>query len=77
MDSRSQRLATLEPIGQVQWTRRRCADTEMVVGSKQLDDTECKVQVEGYQVGKECDGSKCGLSESPTPNTCLNCGNKR
>jgi hypothetical protein len=48
MDSLTQRLAALEPIGQVQWTWRRCADTEMVVGSQQLDDTECEVQVEGY-----------------------------
>jgi len=28
----------------------------MVVGSQQLDDTECKVQVEGYQIGEERDG---------------------
>jgi hypothetical protein len=33
VDSCTQRLATLEPVGQVQWTWRRRADTEMVVGS--------------------------------------------
>ena len=46
----------------------------MVVGSQQLDDTECKVQVEGYQIGEERDGGKCGLLESPAPNMCLKCG---
>lgn len=74
VDSRTQWLATLEPFGQVQWTRRWCADTEMVVGSQQLVHTKRKVQVEGHQVGKERNGGKCGLLESLAPNALLECG---
>jgi hypothetical protein len=43
MDPPSQRLAALEPISKVQWTRRRRADTEVVVGCQQLEHTDRKI----------------------------------
>jgi hypothetical protein len=73
VDSRTQRLATLESIGQVQWTRCRRTHTEMVVGSQQLDDTKGKIQVERYQVGQECNRGESDLPKSLAPNTSLHC----
>lgn len=55
MDPRTQRLAALEPISQVQWTGRRCKDTAMVVGRQQLESTRCQVAAEGLKAGEECD----------------------
>lgn len=40
MDPRTQRMAALEQIGQIQRTRRWCTDTKVVVGREQLEDTE-------------------------------------
>jgi hypothetical protein len=51
MDTRSQRLATLEPSSEIQRTRRRRADTEMVVGRQQLEDPGREVKVEGHEAG--------------------------
>lgn len=67
LDPRTQRLAALEPVNKIQWTKCRRADTEMVVGRQQLDHTDRKIQVEGSKAGQECVRGKCGLFESLTP----------
>jgi hypothetical protein len=66
MDIPAQRVAALEPIGQVQWTRRGCQDTAVVVGCKRLESARCEVADEGYKACAERVGGECYLSESPT-----------
>jgi hypothetical protein len=61
MDTAIERLATLEPIGQVQRTRRRRKDTEVVVGREQLESAARKVAAEGHQACEECVRSECCL----------------
>jgi hypothetical protein len=51
MDPPTQRMATLEPIGQVQWTRRRGKDTAMVVGRQRLEGACCQVAAERHKAG--------------------------
>jgi hypothetical protein len=67
MDPRSQRLATLEPLGQVQWTRSRRKDTAMVVGRQQLESTRHEVAAEGHKASEECIRGESCLPESSTP----------
>jgi hypothetical protein len=64
MDTPTERLATLEPIGKVQWTRSRREDTAVVVGCKQLESAGSKVATERHQACEECVRSECCLPES-------------
>lgn len=67
MDSRTQRLAALEQVRQIQWTRCRRKDTAMVVGRQQLEGARFEVAVEGYQASEERVRGKSCLSKSPVP----------
>jgi hypothetical protein len=67
MDPGSQRLATLEQVGQVQWTRSRRKDTAMVVGRQQLESTGHEVAVEGHKASEEHIRGESCLPESSTP----------
>jgi hypothetical protein len=51
MDPPTQRMATLEPIGQVQWTRRRGKDTAMVVGRQRLEGAIFQNTAERHKAG--------------------------
>jgi hypothetical protein len=67
MDPRSQRLATLEQVGQVQWTRSWRKDTALVVGCQRLESTRHQIAAEGYEASEEHIRGKFCLPESSTP----------
>ena len=67
MDTRTQRLAALEPISQVQRARRWRKDTALVVGRQQLESARCQVAAEGFKAGEECDRGESCLLESMAP----------
>jgi hypothetical protein len=67
MDPRTQRLAALEPISQVQRAGRWRKNKAMVVGRQQLESTRCQIAAEGFKAGEECDRGESCLLESMAP----------
>lgn len=53
MDPPAQRLETLESIRKIQWPWCWRENKEMVVGRKQMVDTECKGTAGRHQIGEE------------------------
>jgi hypothetical protein len=51
LDTRPERLAPLESVGQVQRTWRGREDTALVVGRQQLEGARCKIAIKRHQAG--------------------------